>query len=111
MLMIGYDYHPGFQQIAFVGTETGELSERRLAHRAQAEQFYRELEQKNLAVQVVGIFRQLGAGCPDDSGSRCCVEVHGCRSRALRVVAGFTELGCKMRRACRLVPPLIRRTV
>ena len=25
MLIIGCDYHPGFQQIAFVDTETGEL--------------------------------------------------------------------------------------
>jgi transposase len=35
-----------------VDTETGELSERRLAHREQAEQFYQELKQKNLAVRV-----------------------------------------------------------
>jgi len=27
MLIIGCDYHPGFQQIAFVDTETGELGE------------------------------------------------------------------------------------
>jgi hypothetical protein len=33
MVIIGCDYHPGFQQIAFVNTETGELEERRLAHR------------------------------------------------------------------------------
>ena len=52
MLIIGCDYHPGFQQIAFVDTETGELSERRLAHREQAEQFYQELKQKNLAARV-----------------------------------------------------------
>jgi transposase len=52
MLIIGCDYHPGFQQIAFVDTESGELSERRLAHREQAEQFYQELKQKNLAVRV-----------------------------------------------------------
>jgi hypothetical protein len=25
MMIIGCDYHPGFQQIAFVDTETGEL--------------------------------------------------------------------------------------
>jgi hypothetical protein len=25
MLIIGLDYHPGFQQIAFVDTDTGEL--------------------------------------------------------------------------------------
>ncbi len=52
MLIIGCDYHPGFQQIAYVDTDTGELSERRLAHREQAEQFYRELKQRNLAVRV-----------------------------------------------------------
>jgi hypothetical protein len=46
MLIIGCDYHPGFQQIALVETETGEVSERRLAHREQAEQFYRELNQQ-----------------------------------------------------------------
>jgi hypothetical protein len=27
MIMIGCDYHPGFQQIAYVNTDTGELSE------------------------------------------------------------------------------------
>ena len=44
MLIIGCDYHPGFQQIAFVDTETGEFGERRLTHRAEAEQFYRTLQ-------------------------------------------------------------------
>ena len=43
MLIIGADYHPGFQQIAFVDTETGELQERRLQHREEAEKFYRDL--------------------------------------------------------------------
>jgi len=33
MLIIGVDYHPSFQQIAFVNTETGELEEYRLQHR------------------------------------------------------------------------------
>ena len=40
MLIIGCDYHPGFQQIALVDNETGEVVERRLAHPEQAEQFY-----------------------------------------------------------------------
>ena len=52
MLIIGCDYHPGFQQIAFVDTDTGELSERRLMRREQAEQFYRELKQQNLSARV-----------------------------------------------------------
>jgi hypothetical protein len=43
MIIIGMDYHPSFQQIALVDTETGELEERRLEHREEAEQFYREL--------------------------------------------------------------------
>jgi hypothetical protein len=46
------DYHPSFQQIAFVNTETGELGARRLLHRAAAEQFYLELKQRNAAVRV-----------------------------------------------------------
>ena len=52
MLIIGCDYHPGFQQIALVDTSTGELRERRLEHRKEAEQFYRELKQQNLSVRV-----------------------------------------------------------
>ena len=44
MLIIGCDYHPGFQQIAFVDTETGEAGERRLTHREEAEQFYRHAQ-------------------------------------------------------------------
>jgi len=52
MLIIGCHYHPGFQQIAFVDTDRGELSERRLGHREQAEEFYQELKQRNVAVRV-----------------------------------------------------------
>src|SRR5450755_2580797 len=43
MIIIGADYHPGFQQIAFVDTDTGEIQEGRLVHRAEAETFYRDL--------------------------------------------------------------------
>ena len=50
MLIIGCDYHPGFQQIAFVDTETGECGERRLTHREEAEQFYRTLEGRRVRV-------------------------------------------------------------
>lgn len=52
MLIIGCDYHPGFQQIAYLNTETGELTERRLQHREEAEQFYRDLKGSELAVRV-----------------------------------------------------------
>jgi len=52
MLMIGCDYHPGFQQIAYVDTETGELQERRRAHRQEAEQFYGALRERAVVVRV-----------------------------------------------------------
>ena len=52
MLIIGCDYHPSVQQIAWVDTETGECGERRLTHRAEAERFYRELKWKQVRVGI-----------------------------------------------------------
>jgi hypothetical protein len=43
IMIIGCDYHPGFQQIAFVDTESGELQERQLQHGEEAERFYPDL--------------------------------------------------------------------
>jgi transposase len=51
MMIIGCDYHPGFQQIAFVDTETGEFGERRLTHREEAEQFYDTLKERSVRVR------------------------------------------------------------
>lgn len=50
MWIIGCDYHPRFQQIAFVSTEGGECGGRRLEHRQQAEQFYRSLQGQEVRV-------------------------------------------------------------
>ena len=50
MLIIGCDYHPGFQQIAWVDTDTGECGERRLSHREEAEQFYSVLKARRVRV-------------------------------------------------------------
>jgi transposase len=52
MLIIGCDYHPAFQQVAFVDTETGELQERQLKHREEAEKFYRDLAAQGMKVRV-----------------------------------------------------------
>src|SRR5258708_7566098 len=52
MMIIGCDYHPAFQQIAFVDTDTGELQERRLQHREEAEKFYRDLAAQGIKVRV-----------------------------------------------------------
>jgi len=52
MLIIGCDYHPGFQQIAYVDSETGEFQERRLKHPEEAEKFYRTLWEQGVKVRV-----------------------------------------------------------
>jgi hypothetical protein len=50
MVIIGVDFHPEFQQIASVDTDTGEFQEKRLAHRAEAERFYRALAGQKVRV-------------------------------------------------------------
>ena len=50
MLIIGCDFHPGFQQIAIFDNRTGEMEEKRLQHRAEAEQFYRSLAGQEVRV-------------------------------------------------------------
>ena len=50
MMIIGCDFHPGFQQIAYVDRETGECGERRLSHREEAVQFYRSLANRKVVV-------------------------------------------------------------
>src|ERR1700674_8830 len=52
MIIIGCDYHPGFQQIAFVDTETGDCGDQRLQHREEAEKFYRDLAAQGMKVRV-----------------------------------------------------------
>ena len=52
MIIIGVDFHPEFQQIASVDTDTGELQEKRLAHREEAEKFYRDLRAQGMSVRV-----------------------------------------------------------
>ena len=53
MVIIGVDYHPSDQYIAFAEAETGECGERRLNHGdGEAEKFYRELRQRRAGVRV-----------------------------------------------------------
>jgi hypothetical protein len=51
MLIIGVDYHPSFQQIAFADTETGECGERRLNH-SDGEAENKDLKQKGISLRV-----------------------------------------------------------
>ena len=53
MLLIGVDYHPSFQQVAFLNQDTGECGELRLNHSdGEAERFYRDLQQRGISVRV-----------------------------------------------------------
>jgi transposase len=50
MIIIGVDFHPEFQQIAAVDTDREEFQEKRLAHREEAEKFYRALAGQKVRV-------------------------------------------------------------
>ena len=50
MIIIGVDFHPEFQQIASVDSDSGEFQEKRLAHREEAEKFYRALAGQKVRV-------------------------------------------------------------
>jgi transposase len=52
MIIIGVDFHPEFQQIASMDTDTGEFQEKRLAHREEAENFYGALALRGQPVRV-----------------------------------------------------------
>jgi transposase len=53
MMLIGVDYHPSFQTIAFFVEGTGECGEQELSHSdGKAERFYRDLKQRGICVRV-----------------------------------------------------------
>jgi transposase len=59
MMIIGCDFHPRFQQIAFLDQATGECGERRLNHPLEAADFYRSLArgQVLIGLEATGNFR------------------------------------------------------
>ena len=68
MMIIGCDFHPSFQQIAYVDRETGECGERRLTHRQEAVEFYGSLAGRAVVVGLEATgndrwFRKLVQGC------------------------------------------------
>jgi transposase len=56
MIIIGCDFHPSFQQIAMLDTETGATTDHKLMHASRdAERFYRELPSASLVgIEAVG---------------------------------------------------------
>jgi hypothetical protein len=66
MMLLGVDYHPSFQTIAFFVEETGECDERELNHsEGEAEQYYRDLKQQGIRVRVGMEAPDIHAGSSD----------------------------------------------
>jgi hypothetical protein len=64
MIIVGVDYHPSVQQVAYVDTETGDTGERRLIHSdGEAERFLSRSA------------TQTGQRARRDGGDRTCTTV------------------------------------
>src|SRR5258708_35425417 len=48
MLIIGCDFHPGFQQVAIFDNRTGEIQEKQLQHRTEAPALREQQRQRGL---------------------------------------------------------------
>ena len=63
MLIIGCDFHAGFEVLAIFDNRKETITERRLSHPAEAMAFYRELQAQGEQVRV-----GMEAGAPDARG-------------------------------------------
>ena len=72
MIITGVDFHPEFQKIAFVDTDTGELEERRLHHPGDAEAFYLALRSQGKTVRVGTSRTEDRQGCHGASAGSFC---------------------------------------
>ena len=86
MIIIGVDFHPEFQQIAWVDTDSGEFQEKRLAHREEPEKFYRALAGKKVRVGMeasghAGWFERLLAELQFELWIGDAAEIHNRRVR------------------------------
>jgi transposase len=66
MIIIGCDFHPSFQQIDLLDTDTGEVRQLSLAHKEEARAFYAALRGKEVVIGVeacgyTGWFEQMAA--------------------------------------------------
>ena|SRR5438094_3916750 len=81
MMIIGCDFHPSWQQVSWLDTETGETGEQKLVHaEGQAQQFYQALSGAALiGMEATGnsqwfveliedLGRNLDRGCSADPG-------------------------------------------
>ena len=99
MMIIGCDFHPSFQQIAFVNKETGEYGERRLTHPEEAAKFYRSLAHGQVFVRGV-----------EDAHSRYPAVAAGASPEGVAVadyLARVRQGGAAVRRGAGQLPALL----
>ncbi len=80
MMIIGCDFHPHLQQIAFLEQATGECGERRLNHPQEAVEFYRSLPRglARIGMEATGNYRWLHRLLGELGHEFCwCVFRHG----------------------------------
>jgi|SRR5215469_1405753 len=86
MLIIGCDFHAGFQQIAIFDNRTGEYEERRMGHRVEAEEFYRSLRGQEVRVGMEACgqypwFERLLAECGHELWLGDAARIRACEVR------------------------------
>ena len=98
MMIIGCDFHPGFQQIAYVEQETGEYEESRLSHREEAAAFYRSLAGRavRIGVEATGNDRWFRKLMSDLGGHELLVgdasAIHASAPREQRIWRNLTRM-------------------
>ena len=101
MLIIGCDYHPSFQQICWLDSETGETQERELGHASgEAERFYRQIGKPALiGIESTGNcdwFLEVLAGCGHETWIGDALEIKACRARGQKHDRGDAQLILKL---------------
>jgi transposase len=118
MLIIGCDFHAGFQQVAIFDNRKGEYEERRLLHRGEAEEFYRALRGVEVRVGMEACgqypwFERLLAECGHELWLGDAAKIRACEVRAQKTDRRDAELLLRLLREERFpriwVPTLAER--
>jgi len=115
MLIIGCDYHPSFQQIAWLDEETGECGGQRLGHDGEAQTYYRGLIGRRVRVGMEARgaarwFERLLAECGHELWVLDPAKVRAAATRKQKTDRRDAELLLQLLVENRLLP-LIRPTV
>lgn len=96
MLIIGCDFHSGFQQVAIFDIQTGEIEEKKLLHPDQASEFYRSQSSPVRVGMEAGApcqwFRRLLAECGHELWVGDAAKIRACEVRKQKTDRRDAEL-------------------